>query len=197
MSDSLIPLPWQTRTIILASKSPRRQQLLTAAGIPFRLQPLDVAEDFPEDMPAADVAPFLARLKARAAKNFIKDQEIILAADSIVVLDDEIFGKPQDHADAIRILKKLSGNIHRVITGVCLLSREKERTFSSISKVHFDTLSQEEIEYYLKHFQPFDKAGAYAIQEWIGLCKIRRIEGTYSNIMGLPMEMVYPELMRF
>lgn len=199
MSTANPTLPWFTRPIILASKSPRRQQLLQSAGIPFQLKPLDVEEDFPEEMAVEQVAAFLARKKAQAAAaaGFIKDQEIILAADSIVVLGDIIFGKPKDYEDAVDILKNLSGNIHRVITGVCLLSRDKERTFSGISKVHFATLSREEIDFYLENYQPYDKAGAYAIQEWIGMCKIQRIEGTYSNIMGLPMEQVYRELMRF
>lgn len=197
MSTENPSLPWLKRPLILASKSPRRQQLLQQAGIPYRLETLDVPEDFPEDMAVGDVAAFLAQKKARAAASFIRDQEIVLAADSIVILGETIFGKPKDYDDAVHILKSLSGNIHRVITGVCLLSRERERTFSGISKVHFATLSREEIDFYLEHYQPYDKAGAYAIQEWIGLAKIQRIEGTYSNIMGLPMEQVYRELMRF
>lgn len=190
-------LPWLKRPLILASKSPRRQQLLQQAGIPYRLEIMDVPEDFPEAMPIEDVAAFLAQKKARAAASLLEDQEIILAADSIVILGDTIFGKPKDYEDAVHILKSLSGNIHRVITGVCLLSKERERIFSGISKVHFSTLSQEEIDFYLENFKPYDKAGAYAIQEWIGLSKIKRIEGTYSNIMGLPMELVYRELMKF
>lgn len=197
MSTANPHLPWLQRPLILASKSPRRQQLLQQAGIPYQLKTLDVPEDFPEEMPIGDVAAFLAQKKARAAASFIQDQEIILAADSIVVLGDTIFGKPKNYEDAVHILKSLSGNIHRVITGVCLLSKERERTFSGISKVHFATLSQEEIDFYLENYQPYDKAGAYAIQEWIGLAKIQRIEGTYSNIMGLPMELVYRELMKF
>lgn len=190
-------LPWQNRTIILASKSPRRQALLEAAGIPFRLEMLDVNEDFPEDLPVEKVAPYLARKKAQAAAGLITGDEIVLAADSIVLIGDKIYGKPRDYADAVNTLKNLSGNVHRVITGVCLLSKDRESTFAGVSKVYFATLSQEEIDYYLTNFEPFDKAGAYAIQEWIGLCKIQRIEGTYSNIMGLPMELVYRELMKF
>jgi septum formation protein len=197
MSTTNPKLPWLKRPVILASKSPRRQQLLRQAGIPFRLETLEVPEDYPEEMPVEDVAAFLAQKKARAAAGFIEDREIILAADSVVILGDTIYGKPKDYQDAVRILKNLSGNIHWVITGVCLLAKEQERTFSGVSKVHFAPLNDEEIDFYLKHYQPYDKAGAYAIQEWIGLSKILRIEGTYSNIMGLPMEMVYRELMRF
>ncbi|MCB0632189.1 MAG: septum formation protein Maf, partial [Lewinella sp.] len=195
MSTPKPALPWMDREIILASKSPRRQQLLTAAGIPFRIETNEVEEDFPEDMPVEQVAAFLARKKAQAAKDFIKNREVVLAADSIVILDDQIFGKPENRDHAIEILHELSGNIHQVITGVCLLSSDKERVFSGYSKVHFAPLTLEEIEYYIDTFQPYDKAGAYAIQEWIGLCKITRIEGTYTNIMGLPMELVYQELM--
>lgn len=197
MSTSNTTLPWMKREIILASKSPRRQQLLTNAGIPFRIETNEVEEDFPPEMPVDQVAAFLARKKAMAARDFIKDREIILAADSIVILDDKIFGKPTDRNDAISTLQELSGNIHQVITGVCLLSSDQERVFSGFSKVHFAPLTQEEIEFYIDTYQPYDKAGAYAIQEWIGLCKITRIEGTYTNIMGLPMELVYRELMRF
>jgi septum formation protein len=197
MSTTKPTLPWLDREIILASKSPRRQQLLTAAGIPFRMETNEVEEDFPPDMPVDQVAAFLARKKALAARHFIKDREIILAADSIVILDDQIFGKPENRDHAIEILQELSGNIHQVITGVCLLTQEKERVFSGFSKVHFAPLRREEIEFYIDTYQPYDKAGAYAIQEWIGLCKITRIEGTYTNIMGLPMEQVYGELMRF
>ena len=190
-------LPWQEKTIVLASKSPRRRQILEAAGIPFRIQALDVEENYPQGLALEKVAPFLARKKALAARHLIDDQEIILAADSIVLLKDEIFGKPKDRSDAIRILQALSGEVHQVITGVCLLSQENESVFSGISKVHFADLSRAEIEFYIDTYEPYDKAGSYAIQEWIGLCKIKRIEGTYSNIMGLPMELVYRELMMF
>jgi septum formation protein len=115
----------------------------------------------------------------------------------VVILDDIIYGKPVDFEDAKNILQKLSGRIHDVVTGVCLLSKNKKRVFASISKVHFNPLTEEEITYYLENYKPYDKAGSYAIQEWIGLCKISKIDGTYSNIMGLPMEVVYKELMNF
>jgi len=120
-----------------------------------------------------------------------------LTADSIVILGDKIYGKPDDAADAKRTLRALSGNVHKVITGVCLKDKEKEVSFSGISKVFMSKLSEEEIDYYIKTFKPFDKAGAYGVQEWIGLCKINRIEGTYANIMGLPVNLVYRELMNF
>ncbi len=185
------------RKIILASKSPRRSQLLKEAGFNFEVKTKEVEESYPSDLPIEDVAAYLARKKARASKDFIQNGEIILAADSIVVLGDTIYGKPEDDEDAYQTLKRLSGKIHKVITGVCLLSEEKITSFSSVSKVHMMELTDEEIEYYIEKYQPYDKAGSYAIQEWIGLCKISRIEGTYSNIMGLPVDVVYKELMRF
>ncbi len=191
------PMELQKRKILLASKSPRRHQLLKEAGFNFEIKTIDVEEVYPEDLPNREVAAYLAELKAMAAKHLVKNGEILLTADTIVIQDNTIYGKPKDRADAIRILKKLSGKMHEVITGVCLLSNEKSQVFSTVSRVHFEPISEEEITYYIDHYQPFDKAGAYAIQEWIGHCKISKIEGTYSNIMGLPMESVYKKLMAF
>ena len=187
----------QYKKLILASKSPRRKQLLEMAGIPFTIQTKEVEEDYPADLPVMEVAPFLARKKARACADFIKDEAIVLSADSVVIQGQTIYGKPVDKKDAQRILRSLSGQMHTVVTGVCLLSKEKEKVFAGHSKVYFDKLTEEEIEFYIDNYQPFDKAGAYAIQEWIGLCKINKIEGTYANIMGLPVDMVYKELQEF
>jgi septum formation protein len=183
-----------SRKIILASGSPRRSQLLREAGFQFEVKPTDVEEDYPVETPIDEVASFLARKKAHAALDFIQNDEIILAADSVVILDGIIYGKPTDRDDARYILQKLSGQMHRVITGVCLLSREREKVFSATAKVQFEPLSMEEIDYYIDQYEPYDKAGAYAIQEWIGLCKISGIEGTFANIMGLPVDQVYREL---
>ncbi len=185
------------KKIILASKSPRRSQILREAGLNFEIKVRDVEETYPKDLPSRKVAAFLAEKKALASKEFIEKDEILLAADCIVILDDVIYGKPKNYEEAVNILNKLSGKVHEVITGVCLLSRNKKSVFSASSRVHLEPLSNEEIEYYIRKFQPYDKAGAYAIQEWIGLCKISKIEGTYSNIMGLPMEMVYRQLQAF
>jgi len=185
------------KKIILASQSPRRQQLLQQAGFTFEVKALPIDESFPEDMPVGEVAAFLARRKAHAARGLIAGDEVLLAADSVVILGDTIYNKPENAEDARRILRALSGRMHRVITGVCLLSKDKERVFSGESRVHFAELSEEEIDYYIQTCQPFDKAGAYAIQEWIGLCKIDRIEGTYANIMGLPVDLVYREMEGF
>ena len=190
----MIPLE---KKIILASKSPRRSQLLKAAGFQFEVKALEVDESFSDDLKKEEVAEHLAIRKAEAAKSFLKGEDIILAADSIVLLNGIIYGKPKDRSDAQNILRALSGQKHQVITGVCLLSKDKQVSFSGVSDVYMRSLSAAEIDYYIDHFQPYDKAGAYAIQEWIGLCKIERIEGTYSNIMGLPVELVYRHLEAF
>ena len=185
------------RKIILASQSPRRKQLLAEAGFEFEIKLADVEETYPEDLDVREVPAFLAIKKATAALQFIEDQEVIIASDCVVILENKIYGKPTDFDDAVNILTALSGKMHEVITGVCLLSKEKQVVFSGVSKVFFKTLTRDEIEFYINTYKPFDKAGAYAIQEWFGLTKIAKIEGTYSNIMGLPMDLVYDELMKF
>lgn len=183
--------------IILASKSPRRSQLLREAGFTFEIKTTEVEENYPAELSPRLVPEFLARKKAHASTHFLKEDEILLAADSIVILQNTIYEKPKDRADAVRILQRLSGNMHEVITGVCLKSLQQERCFSGHSNVYFEELSDEEIDYYIDTYQPFDKAGSYGIQEWLGLCKIRKIEGTYANIMGLPVDLVYKELKHF
>lgn len=186
------------KSIILASKSPRRSQLLQQAGFKFTVKARSIDESYPAAMIPEKVAPFLAEKKAIAVQDFLeKSSDIILTADSVVLLDNKIYEKPKDYTDAVRILSALSGNAHQVITGVCLMSKEKKKVFSGVSTVYMDPLSPQEIEFYIKTYQPYDKAGAYAIQEWIGLCKISKIEGTYANIMGLPVDLVYQELSQF
>lgn len=185
------------KKIVLASQSPRRKQLLEDAGFSICVRPTDVEESFPEHMPVREVPEYLAHKKAMAAKAALATNEIVIASDCVVILDGVIYNKPADHADAVSILKKLSGKMHEVITGVCIMDHEKTSIFSGVSKVFFSELSDEEIEYYIEKYQPYDKAGAYAIQEWIGLCKIKKIEGTYANIMGLPMDLVYEHLQEF
>ena len=190
-------LPMNNRPIILASQSPRRSQLLREAGFQFTVQALDIDESFPEEMPVEEVAPWLAQKKAQAAAGLIRDREIVIAADSVVILDDVIYNKPVDRADAIRMLRRMSGRWHTVITGVCLLAKEQEKSFSGVTKVWFADLSDTEIEYYIDTCKPFDKAGSYGVQEWIGHCKITRIEGTFPNVMGLPVDLVYDALQSF
>jgi len=188
----------QDLPLILASASPRRSQLLEQAGFTFQVRPQSVDEVYPADMPVQDVAPYLAQLKAEAAADLLtEDTSILLTADSVVILNDRIYEKPQDEEDARRMLRALSGEEHTVITGVCLRSRHKERVFSGVTHVQFEELTDAEIAYYVKQYQPFDKAGSYAIQEWIGLCKISGIRGTYANVMGLPVDLVYHELQKW
>ena len=186
-----------SHTIILASKSPRRKELLEKAGYTVEIYLKEVEEDFPDDIKTDMVAEYLAIKKANECAEAIKEDAILLTADSVVILDDIIYGKPKDEAEAKDILRKLSGRTHKVITGVCLKSSNKTFSFSSTSLVTMDNLSEEEIQYYIENYRPYDKAGAYGIQEWIGLCKISKIEGSYANIMGLPIDMVYKNLERF
>ncbi|MEO6760489.1 MAG: Maf family protein [Saprospiraceae bacterium] len=185
------------RPLILASKSPRRSQLLREAGFEFTVQAFDVDESFPASMPVEEVAPWLAERKAQAAAHLIQDQEIILSADSVVILDNVIYNKPEDYADAVRMLRLLSGRQHTVVTGICLLAKERQQTFAGITKVWFAELSDAEIDYYIRTCPPFDKAGSYGAQDWIGHCKITRIEGTFQNVMGLPVDLVYRALAEF
>lgn len=185
------------RPLILASQSPRRSQLLREAGFVFTVQACDIDESFPPEMPVEEVAPWLAQRKAQAAAHLILDREIILAADSVVILDNVIYNKPLDFDEAFRMIRLLSGRQHTVITGVCLLAKEKERVFAGVTKVWFADMSDEEIRYYIDTCQPFDKAGGYGVQEWIGHCKITRIEGTFPNVMGLPVDLVYAALQGF
>ncbi len=186
------------KKIILASKSPRRSQLLREAGFNFEIRTQDTPEDYPETLSVDEVAPFLAEKKAEACRHFLTDEDsVILAADSVVILENEIYQKPENFADGVRILRALSGQTHRVITGVCLLSKQHKKIFSGRTEVTIAPLSEEEIHFYLEQYRPYDKAGAYAVQEWIGLCKITRMEGTYANVMGLPVDLVYQELAKF
>jgi septum formation protein len=185
------------KKLILASKSPRRKELLTNANIPFTIRTKDTEEAYPADMPLRDVPIYLAQLKAAAMLDELMYDEILLTADTIVLLDEKIYGKPVDLEDAVSILEALSGQTHEVITGVCLKDQEKEIVFSETTKVTFKTLEKEEIIYYLEKYMPYDKAGAYAIQEWIGLVGIRGIEGDYYNIVGLPIHRVAAELKAF
>lgn len=180
--------------IILGSGSPRRSDILRQAKIPFTERVISITEDFPDSHPLKKVPEYLAIKKAKAHEDIIRPEEIVITADSIVIIDDEILGKPENDEDAKRILKKLSGRSHVVVTGVCIYSIAKLSSFSSESKVQFADLSSEEIEYYVENYHPMDKAGAYGIQDWIGHNKVLGIEGSYLNIMGLPMEQLYHKL---
>jgi septum formation protein len=183
--------------IILASASPRRKQLLEWAEIPFDQLPSDAAELIPDGMPVEEIPVFLASQKSAIVRKKVSPGKIILAADTIVVLDQQILGKPLDREDAIRMLSHLSGRVHRVITGVSLTGSNKETLFAETTRVRFHPLTQAGIEYYVDNYQPFDKAGAYAIQEWIGVTGIHSIDGDFYNVMGLPVCRVLQELKTF
>lgn len=183
--------------IILASKSPRRQQLLADLGLKFTVQSTDVPEEFPAGLGMTEIPVFLAELKAEAFRPYLKNNQLVITADTIVWLDGEVLGKPTDYEDGFRMLKGLSGKKHEVITGVCLLSTEKKVSFYALTDVWFKSLSDEEIHYYLENYRPYDKAGAYGIQEWIGYVAINRIEGSFYNVMGLPIQSLYEHLKTF
>lgn len=183
------------KNIILASKSPRRQELLKGLGLSFEIKTKEIDEDFPNTIDASNVAAFLAQKKAEAFELSI--DEILITSDTTVLLTDRILTKPQNIEEAIEMLQSLSGKTHEVCTGVCIKSTDKEVTFSDFTSVTFKQLSLDEIEYYIKHFQPFDKAGSYGIQEWIGFVGIEKIEGCYYNVMGLPLSKLYQELLEF
>ena len=183
--------------IILASRSPRRQQLLLELGLRFDIVVKEYMEVYPEGLNGEEIARYVAHTKAASFINEISDFEIVIAADTIVWCNNQALGKPVNHADAIRILKTISGNTHEVITGVSLLSRKKELTFSESTKVTFEALTLDEIKYYIDEFKPYDKAGAYGIQEWIGIIACSHIDGSYFNVVGLPVQRLYKELQKF
>jgi septum formation protein len=190
-----ISIPYK---IILASNSPRRQELLRELGFSFEVRVRPVDESYPEHLTMHEVALFLCEKKAMAfSKSELGKNELLITADTIVCLEDEILNKPLDRPHAIEMLQKLSGKKHAVITGVCLKSVEKIHSFFDLTDVYFRKLNTVEIEFYVDRFKPFDKAGAYGIQEWIGCAAIERIEGSYFNVVGLPTARLYEELLRF
>lgn len=183
--------------IILASQSLRRQQLLKELNLTFDVIIRDYDEIYPPDLDGKGIAEYLAHEKAGKFKNEVVDNDIIITADTIVWFNNTVMNKPSDKKEAFDILKTISDNTHYVITGVCILSKFRERTFSETTKVKFDFLSDEEIKYYIDHYKPYDKAGAYGIQEWIGYIGISYIEGSYTNVMGLPVQKLFKELNTF
>ncbi len=183
--------------LVLASQSPRRQELLRDLGLRFTVKTLDVDESFPAGLGMTEVPVFLAELKAEAFRPFLKNNQLVITADTIVWLDGKVLGKPEGRDQAFAMLRDLSGKKHQVLTGVCLLSAEKKDSFYVSTDVWFKTLSDEEIAFYLDYYKPYDKAGAYGIQEWIGYIGIQRIEGSYFNVMGLPVQKLYEHLRVF
>lgn len=183
--------------LVLASKSPRRQQLLKDIGVDFEIRIKEVEEIYPPELKGKEVALFLSELKAAAFKNSLFPDETLLTSDTIVCLGDKILGKPKDKEHAVDMLNELSGKKHVVITAVTLTSTTKQASFSVSTEVFFKQLSVNEINYYVENYQPFDKAGSYGIQEWIGYIGIEKIVGSYFNVMGLPVKEVYEALIEF
>ena len=182
-----------TMKIILASNSPRRKELLGGLGVDFEVKVLNgVDESYPDTLPAKDVAEYIATEKAAAYT--VQEDELLITADTVVIVGQDILGKPKDAADACRMLRELSGKTHQVVTGVCLTTSKEQRRFSVTTDVTFKQLSDAEIEHYVDKYKPFDKAGAYGIQEWIGYIGVTALNGSYYNVMGFPVQRVYEEL---
>ena len=188
---------FKNHNIILASGSPRRQQFLKELEIDFEIKLKEIEEIYPDHLKAEEITNFLAKLKASAFENELQDNEVLITSDTIVWLDNKALGKPIDASHAVRMLTEMSGKTHKVITSVCIKSTKKEVVFHEETLVTFTDLSLDEIEFYLKNYKPFDKAGSYGIQEWIGLVAIEKIEGSYANVVGLPTHKLYKELMNF
>lgn len=188
----------KAKKIILASNSPRRRELLAGLDISFEVKVIPgIDESYPEDLPAVEVPQYISKAKADAYLGMIDNDTMVITADTVVVLDDEILGKPVDDDDARRILHKLSGKTHQVITGVCLTSLDKQRVFAVTTGVTFKQFTEQEIDYYVSHYHPLDKAGAYGIQEWIGHIGVTALNGSYFNVMGLPVQRIYMEMQDF
>lgn len=183
-----------SKKIILGSSSPRRKKLIEDLGLPCEVRKVEVEEIFPANLSAESVPAFLAKLKAAPLRSTIKNGEILLTADTVVIENNEILHKPRNQQDASEMLLRLAGNHHTVVTGVCLCDKDKEHVFSSATTVYFKPLSEDEVNYYVQQFKPYDKAGGYGIQEWIGMVGIEKIEGSFYNVMGLPVDKVWEEL---
>ena len=184
--------------IILASNSPRRKELLAGLDVQFEVRIIPgIDESYPDTLPTMEIAEYIAQKKAKAYRETMADDELIITADTIVVLDDKVLGKPKDAEEARCMLHALSGKTHQVVTGVVLTTKELQKHFSVVSNVTFKTLSDNEIDYYVDTYKPMDKAGAYGIQEWIGYVGVTRLEGSYLNVMGLPVQRIYEAMKEF
>ena len=184
--------------VLLASKSPRRRELLEMLRISFEVVDLgNIEEKYPEDLAKEEVPEFLSRLKAEAYKSELRENELLITADTVVILEGEILGKPKDEDDAKEMLARLAGKTHLVVSGVTVTTLREDVTFKTVTRVKFGPLTKEQIAYYVENFRPLDKAGAYGIQEWIGGVAVEGIEGSYYNVMGLPVHRLYKELCHF
>ena len=184
-------------SITLGSRSPRRNELFSGLNLPFTVDVREVDENFPAGMNVLEVPEYLAVLKTGPFREDFRQNGLLITADTIVLIDNQVLGKPLDYDHAFEMLNRLSGKKHVVITGVCITSADKQVTFRDQTDVWFKTLAHEEIDYYLTHYKPYDKAGSYGVQEWIGYVAIERIEGSYFNVMGLPIQRLYEELLKF
>lgn len=183
--------------VVLASNSPRRRELLADLGIDFKVRTIQgIDESYPHDMPVLEIAEFISQKKAQAYQRLMGENEMIITADTVVILGNEVLGKPADTADACRMLRQLSGNTHKVVTGVTIVMPGRMSSFSAVTDVEFAQLSDEDINFYVDNYRPLDKAGAYGIQEWIGCMGVRHINGSFYNVMGLPLHRLYSELDR-
>lgn len=185
----------KNKNIILASGSPRRQEFIKDLGVDFEVRIKSIEEDYPQNLQAEEIADFLAKLKADVFLEELQPEDILISGDTVVWFDQQILHKPKTKQEAFEMLKKLSGKIHEVISSACITSLQKQLVFHDTTKVFFKELRDEEINYYIEKFQPFDKAGAYGIQEWIGKIGIEKIEGSFYNVMGMPIAKVYDCLM--
>ena len=181
--------------IVLASNSPRRRELLSGLNLEYTVRVLpDIDESYPDTLKGEEIPMYISREKAKAYRNSMAEDELIITADTVVCINEKVLGKPRTQEEAKEMLRELSGKTHQVITGVCLMTCGLQRTFSATTQVTFDVLTEDEIEFYAEKFRPLDKAGAYGVQEWIGFVGVSRLEGSYFNVMGLPVQRLYQEL---
>jgi septum formation protein len=183
--------------IILGSGSPRRQQILKDLGIQFTVKPIDVEEDYPKYLHGNEITGYLAELKAKAFQYNLKENDILITADTIVRFSGKILAKPKDYADAKKMLSELSGHHHEVITSLCIKTTKKTKIINDTTIVYFNNINEEEIDFYISNYKPFDKAGSYGIQEWIGYVAVKKIEGSFFTVMGFPVHKFYKEMMKF
>jgi septum formation protein len=197
MINSALATHLSEYSIVLGSQSPRRKELFAGLNLPFVVDVREVDENYPPGMSPLEVPEYLAVAKSSPFQTDFRPDYLLITADTIVLIDDQVLGKPMDYDHAFEMLRQLSGRKHTVITGVCITSSQKQVTFSDCTDVYFKLLREAEIDYYLTHYQPYDKAGSYGVQEWIGYVAIEKIEGSYFNVMGLPIQRLYEELLKF
>ena len=185
------------RRLILGSKSPRRNELMAGLGLPFIVKTQEVEENFPSSMPPFGVASYIAQKKANSLSQHLEEKDLLITADTVVIIKDQILNKPSTREEAMEMLQKLSGNIHQVVTGVCMVDINKTVNFEDLTEVHFKEMDEKELREYVEIFKPYDKAGAYGVQEWIGYVAVYKIVGSFYNVMGLPVHRIYEELKKW